>query len=131
MNVLLSADTGDISQPITLKSQLTLVAFGLEDTDEVTFEVVLLSTPLQPSCQCPPGQVVMPSVAQAFPLTCCDGSVIKLTPARPFIVLDAPQGFLIRATWNVLPTAGQVVMVEETGTPNLTDCLRGCVVNHP
>lgn len=125
MNVLLSKDTSDISQPIQLKSQLTIAAFGLEDDDEVSFEVVILTDPLKPSCLCPPGQVVMPAVAQAFPLDCC-GVPIKLTPSRPFVVLDAPQGFLIRAAWNVLPTAGQIVLYEETNTPNLNNRLNGC-----
>lgn len=125
MNVLLSKDTSDISQPVTLKSQLTFVAFGLEGTDEVSFEVVLLSAPLQAGCQCPPGQVVMPSVAQSFPLTCC-GEPIKLTESNPFVIIDAPQGFMLRALWNVLPTEGQVVMCEETATPNLNGRLRGC-----
>lgn len=125
MNVLLSKDTGDVSQPITLKSQLTIAAFGLGGEDEVTFEVVILSDPLKPSCACPPGQVAMPSVAQTFPLECCEVP-IKLTSSRPFVVLDTPQGFLIRAAWNVLPTAGQIVMYEETNTPNLTSRLNGC-----
>ena len=125
MKTLLSKDTGDISQPFTIKSQVTVVAFGLEGDDEVTFEVVLLSTALQPSCQCPPGQVVMPSVAAAFPLDCC-GTPIKLTAERPFVVLDAPQGFPLRAAWNVLPSEGQIVMYEETNTPNLTARLNGC-----
>ena len=125
MNVLLSKDTGDISQPILLKSQLTIAAFGLLGDDAVTFEAVILSDPLKASCQCPPGQVVMPTVAQAFPLECC-AAAIRLTEDQPFVVLDAPQGFLIRATWNVLPTDGQVVMYEETNTPNLNGRLRGC-----
>lgn len=125
MNVLLSKDTGDTSLPIALKSQLTIAAFGLTNTDEVTFEVVILTDPLKASCQCPPGQVILPSVAQSFPLDCC-GTAITLTPARPFVVLDTPQGFLIRASWNVLPTDGQIVMYEETNTPNLNSRLNGC-----
>ena len=125
MNILLGKDTADVSQPITLKSQLTFAAFGLEDDDEVLFEVVILTEPLKASCQCPPGQVAMPSVAQSFPLTCCSGQV-KLTATQPFIILDAPQGFLIRASWNVLPDDGQVVLYEETNTPNLNGRLRGC-----
>lgn len=127
MKTLLSKDTGDVSQPITLKNQLTVVAFGLMDDDEVIFEVVLLSDPIKASCECPPGQVVMPNVAQAFPLNCCEGGAIKLTPTNPFVILDAPQGFLIRASWNVLPTSGQIVLYEETNTPNLSNCLRGCI----
>ena len=125
MNILLSADTGDTSQPITLKKQMTFAAFGLVDEDEVLFEVVILTDPLKASCVCPPGQVVMPSVAQSFPLTCC-AEQVKLTATQPFIVLDAPQGFLIRASWKVLPTTGQVVLYEETDTPNLNGRLRGC-----
>ena len=125
MHTLLSVDTGDVSQPITLKAQYTFAAFGLLGADEVLFEAVLLTDPLKAGCQCPPGQVAMPTVAQSFPLTCC-GAQIKLTPDQPFIVLDAPQGFLIRASWNVLPTTGQVVLYEATTTPNLNGRLRGC-----
>lgn len=127
MNLALSVDTGDISQPIELRSQLTFVAFGLQTGEEVTFEVVLLSTPITPTCQCPPGQVVLPDVIQSFPLTCCEEPIV-LTAERPYVVVDAPQGFLIRARWDVLPTQGQVVYYQETNTPNLTDCLRGCAL---
>jgi len=125
MKTLLSKDTGDVSQPFQLKSQITVVAFGLQEDEEVTFEVVLVDSGRQASCQCPPGQVVMPTVLHSFPLDCC-GTPIKLTAERPFVVIDAPQGFSLRAAWNVLPTDGQVVMYEETTTPNLNARLNGC-----
>lgn len=125
MTILLNRDTGDTSQAHDIGQQLTIVAQGLEDTDEVTVWLVQLSRFEMPPCSCPPGKVLMPSVLSETQLRCC-GEPIVLTADMPYVILDAPQGWKFRVKWNVANPTTQVVSFEQTNTQNVNDRMRGC-----
>lgn len=128
-NVLIDSNRLDgVSEPFEIVNQVTVVALGLEPGDEVTFWLVILTKPRVDPCLCPPGQVVLPEIADEVQLTCCDEPIV-LSRTRPFVVLDAPQGQKIRAKLNEaapgVPST-QVVRYSETTTRNVNDRLRGC-----
>lgn len=116
---------------IGIGEQLTVIALGLEVGDTVTFSIVALSRFVPDPCVCPPYNVVMPSITDEVPLSCC-GGVITLTRDRPYVILDAPQAVKLRATLTgTLPLTTQVVAYEKTSTPNPTDYMRGCPCGEP
>ncbi len=80
------------SAPFTIKHQVTIVASGLQGTDKVEFDVVSI-TKSAPATgdSCCPGQVSLPDFNSAVPLTTCAGVPVKLTAAKPWIVIDMPQ----------------------------------------
>lgn len=123
--VLLNRDTGDVSEPAVLTQQMTIMAQGLEDTDEVTLWLVQLSSFDAPQCSCPPGKVTLPQVMSENQLMCC-GQPVVLTPEQPFVIVDAPLGWRLRAKWNISVPTTQVVSFRYTNTPNVNDRMRGC-----
>lgn len=126
MKQIITSDTlNGISLPFEIAHQITVVALGLEPLDTVTFWFVLQTTPVRDPCACPPGQVVLPAVLDEVQYLCCDVPVV-LTRARPFVVLDAPQGVTMRAKLVTLIPSTQVVAYQETTTVNVNDRMRGC-----
>lgn len=126
MRQLINRDTLDgVSPTFEIRSQITIVALGLEPLDEVTLWLVLQTTPVRDPCTCPPGQVVLPSVLDEVIYQCC-GIPVVLTRESPFVVLDAPQGVTMRAKLETDTPSTQSVMFQETTTQNVNDRLRGC-----
>lgn len=113
----------DRSEVFDLKQQITVVGFGYEPGQTTTFELVLLTEFVPDPCVCPPGQVILPGVADAVPLACC-GTVIQLSQDNPFVIIDAPIGAKLRAVQHGGP--GPTVYFTETDTRDVNDRLRGC-----
>lgn len=126
-NFLIDKNTiSGISEPFEIDTQVTVMALGLDPLDTVSFAIVQLSDPARVQCECPPGNVVFPSVIDEVPLMCC-GEPIELTRDNPYVVFDSPQGAKIRATLNFdgVP-ATQYVFYVVTNTQNVNDRMRGC-----
>ncbi len=127
MKTLIDRDTlNGVSTAFSIDEQVTVMAFGLQPGEEVTFWYVRLSQPFRDPCICPPGLPVLPSVLDEIPVLCC-GVPVTLTIARPFVILDSPRGVKLRVKLETLdPLDGQYVAYQETSTPNINDRLRGC-----
>lgn len=115
----------EVSPSFWINSQLTVVAFGLAEEDEITFEAVAVPAPLADPCKCPPSKVSMPSVADRFPLQCC-GEDIKITSDRPYVILDAPQHITLRAVLHSKHPELIRAWAATTNTPNLSQWQKGC-----
>jgi hypothetical protein len=90
------------SDPFKIKQQVTIVASGLQGDDVVEFDVVSITKSVPASGDpCCPGQVSLPDFNSAVPLTSCFGCTnndpVKLTAAKPWIVIDMPQQVPLRA----------------------------------
>jgi hypothetical protein len=83
------------SQPFKIKQQVTIVASGLQGNDVVEFDVVAITASAPASGDpCCTGQVVLPQEIVVAPLNVCGcepESRVRLTAAKPWIVLDMPQ----------------------------------------
>lgn len=128
MTLLIDQDTvGGVSLPFTVPfgGQLTLFALGLSGAEVIEFEIVRYTDPMNNGCACPPlafEPLAPQSVAQ---LQSCNGP-LQLSPTRPFLILDAPQGVPLRARFvGASPVVGQQVWFENTNTPTPTDYMRG------
>lgn len=114
--------TSEVRESETFKigfgKQITLLATGLEGTDKVVFEIVTLTSGGPAADVCCPGQVQLPAIDWAFPLTrnCgCDApKAVELTATSPWIVLDTPQEFFLRAKVEAADDALVLVYKEET-----------------
>ena len=129
-NILISRTRLDgVSDTFEILSQITVYALGLQPGDVVSFYVTLVSDIVRSACVCPPGVVVLPGVADEVQHTCC-GVPVTLTPEKPFVILDAPQGIRMRAKLTQFdpnePLSTQVVWYNNTNTANVNDRLRGC-----
>lgn len=118
---------GDVSENFTLAvdTQMTLTAVGFDETDPgnyIWIEIVVINRH-RPADPCCPDPVQLPSVAASTPLTCC-GVPIRLDAANPYVIIDAPQGALLRARLegDTIPMAWVTV----TKTKDITDRMRGC-----
>jgi hypothetical protein len=127
VKTLINKDTiSGVSETFEIASQATFVALGLEPGDTITFFLVLLSEALRPACPCPPYAVTFPSIVDEVPLL-CNGEPITLSRDNPFVVLDAPQGFKLRAKLNAtVPYTTQILLMNELTTTAINDRLRGC-----
>lgn len=118
------SDIGTTSRTFDLppNQQLTVVATGLQDGDTVEFEIVVVNK-LVPGDPCCPGPVSLPTVIENTPLMCC-GERITLTNKRPYVIIDAPQGSVLRA----ILTSDEVPLVwaTRTSTPYPSGYQRGC-----
>lgn len=128
MTLLIDNDTvGAVSLPFTVPvgGQITVFALGLAGTDYVEFEIVLYSDPMNHGCACPP--LVFEPLAPELtaPLVTASGA-LRLTPERPYVILDAPQGVPLRARFvGESPVVSQQVWFENTNTPTPTEFMRG------
>jgi uncharacterized repeat protein (TIGR01451 family) len=130
-----------LSKPIKISGTMSFTAFGLQDDDEITFELLQLreSTPADDEC-CDDGcagSVKMPNVVvvSATPLLCCGCSCEglsqfprSLNKKNPRIFFDDLDGLTIRAVWNNdgsgFGTA--TVLSGQVSNMTLTDAMRGC-----
>lgn len=115
-----------ISDVFDIEGETTFIALGLEDTDEVTFWIVLLTDPLQPSCVCPPITPVGVQILDEIQHTCC-GTPIVLTRENYYYIHDAPVGVKMRAKLeNSEQLSTQKVFKVRSNTRNITSQMRGC-----
>ena len=114
------------SQTFEIVRQITVHAQGLEPGDVVNFYMVQLTDLTYDPCSCPPNRVELPKVLDEEVLRCC-GVPIALTREHPFVIMDAPQGVLLRAklTYAGVHSTQRVYFVE-SNTQNVNDRLRGC-----
>jgi hypothetical protein len=104
-----------VSAPFVIEKgqQVTLFASGLANTDQVVIEVLTLTTSGPAGDLCCPGPVALPEVVGAVPLTCRNGTVVKMTAKLPWVILGAPQGVQLRARV-VTPDSDAVISVHMT-----------------
>ena len=124
--LLTGRNPANVSDTFEIGRQITIVALGLAPTDVVTVWLVLLTKPVSDPCSCPPGQVQLPGVLDEQQLTCCD-TPVTLTRARPFVVLDAPQGIKRRVKIEADTMDTQWVGYDETTSVNIDATSRGCL----
>lgn len=109
--MLLIATDARTSEPFKIQHQITVFASGLQGTDTVEFDVVSITKSAPASGDvCCPGQVGLPDINSVNPLKTCDGTAVKLTAAKPWIVIDMPQQVPLRA--RVVADDAAVVEVE-------------------
>lgn len=117
-----------------IESQVTIQAINLDPDDVITFEIYYLTSgTMDKACGCfiKPGE--MPTISGTATLMCpdCDEEgnhlPVRLTSENPIIVLDSPQGLVIRARYDG-PGLGQstVWVTNGTNTKDLTPEMRGC-----
>lgn len=122
------------SKIFQVNHQRTIVAVGMEPGDFITFEVVLLGSGSPSSvCGCYVTQMQPGAILGVEELKCpvCESQTlrpVRLTDRNPVVVLDVPQGALVRAIYHGTGIDLQTVTVHAyaTNTPNLTDAMRGC-----
>lgn len=88
-----------VSEPFEISNgkQATLVAYGLEDGDQVVVEIVNTTRALPATGDvCCPGTVGLPEISSVALLRCRNGARIVMTKDHPWAVLDAPQGLQLR-----------------------------------
>lgn len=117
-----------------IEDQVTISAVNLDPEDVITFEVTHLKSGAMPEiCGCTilPGD--MPATNGATVLLCddCDEDGVKLpvrlTANNPVVVLDSPQGLIIRAVYDGDGIGESTVwMVTGTETVDLTPPMSGC-----
>lgn len=132
-----SASTGPYAKKaFAIQCQTTITAVGLAPDDVITFEVLAFSDFVPGSdCICYPSNE-LPEIIGIQPLMCgdCDDSPVRVTANNPVVVLDAPQGALIRAHYSGSGIGGSRVWATSYGpdedgcmhTQSLTPALRGC-----
>jgi hypothetical protein len=83
-----------------IAEQTTVIGFNLAPTEYVTFEMTDIPEAPQPDKSCDPCNmpaVVMPTAFAHQVLTCANGTPVRLSAARPVLVLNAPLECRIRA----------------------------------
>lgn len=126
MTDLIIPGEGPCSGAFQVRGQITVFSSGLDEGDVVTFELVTFEGLQSGACPCPPLVVDDPAIASHTPIECCRGPV-RLTAARPFAVLDLPDGSFFRACIEYAdgPNA-QHIWFAETHIADVTDYMRGC-----
>lgn len=117
-----------------VEDQVTIHAINLHPEDVITFEVIYLksgSLPEACGCYIHPGE--MPATIGSTPLLCdeCDEDGVKtpvrLTVHNPVVILDAPQGVIMRAVYEGTGIGESTVWaVSGTETQDLSPAMRGC-----
>ena len=117
-----------------LHEQVTVVAHGLQADDYITFEVTKINAAsMAQACGCdyrPPGVISINSVQSLLCPTCEseDDRLVTVTASNPVVILDSPQGYMLRAVYHGdgLETGEVAVYAQDTRTQDLTDAMRGC-----
>lgn len=119
------AEIGTESQTFDLPvgAQWTVVATGLQDGDSVEFEIVVVNK-LIPGDPCCPGPVTMHTIIQSTPLMYWDERV-QLTNTRPYVIIEAPQGSVLRAILNSDEVEVPLVWATRTDTSCPSEYQRG------
>jgi hypothetical protein len=116
-----------------LNEQVTVAAWGLHPDDYITFEMVQTNAASMPrACGCdfvPAGRIALNAVQELLCPSCpSESRPVRLRPTNPAVVLDYPQGALLRAVYHGtgLETGEVVVIAYDSVTGDLTDAIRGC-----
>lgn len=135
-NLLFDANSGAMDSPVfLLEKQVTVIATGMPPGDYITFEVVqLLSGDPAKLCGCRLTAASNATIELISPLMCpvCgpedNTQEVRLTANSTFVILDAPQGALVRAIYHGTGVDDGTVKAwyNTTETLDLTDALRGC-----
>lgn len=133
----------------TVQGQTTIVGVGLQDDDEITFEILRFdhTVNLGDDCFCLPNHPQLPPLMGVQPLMCpacqdCesdrdDTQLVRLTARNPVVILDYPAGPLLRARYTGTGLGSAMVWLwqdglkklgslEDYATKDLTPELRGC-----
>lgn len=130
-----SASLSNESIVFLIKDQVTITATGMLPDDYLTFEIISVSDAMRSTvCGCILTPVTLPSVSAITPLMCptCESDTpqyVRLTDRNPVVVLDSPQGALVRAIYHGDGVSLRLVTakaVTSTTTQDLTDTMRGC-----
>ena len=135
-NILFDASSVGLDSPtFILDKQITVIATGMAPDDYITFEILQLQSgdPLK-LCGCRIIEGTNAVIDLAKPLTCsmCGPEVnsqeVRLTALSTFVVIDAPQGVLMRAIYHGTGIDDHTVKAwyNNSETPDLTDAMRGC-----
>jgi hypothetical protein len=106
---------------IDIGKQVTLLATGLTGTDKVVIDIVALTSVGGPSGDpCCPGPVTLPDIGWSAPLTrkcpCDYPEAVEMTATQPWVVLDAPQEFWLRARVVADPLSVVEVFKQDTNS---------------
>lgn len=135
-NILFDQTSANLDSPVfRVGEQVTVIAVGMAPGDSITFEVIsLISGDPSSICGCRLNKATNATIGSVQPLLCpsceSDGQVqVTLTENNPVVVLDWPQGALLRAMYHGTGIDDRTVTVwyNETETRSLTDAMRGCV----
>jgi hypothetical protein len=138
MNIVLFSPSSLVNESPTFQipdgGQLTIFAVGMQPGDYVTFEVLALTPGARPiACGCYITEAMAASILAVQELQCptCESDTaqpVRLTDRNPVIVLDSPQGVMLRAVYHGdgVNLGLVTVTASQTDTPNLTDAMRGC-----
>ena len=135
-NILFDASSTALDSPtFILDKQITVIATGMAPDDYITFEILQLQSgdPLK-LCGCRIIESSNAVIDLAKPLTCsmCGPEVnsqeVRLTALGTFVIIDAPQGTLMRAIYHGTGIDDGTVKAwfNNSDTPDLTDAMRGC-----
>ena len=124
----------DDSVVFELNQQKTVFAMGMQPGDFITFEVVRISDAARSKvCGCRLTEAGMSVVEQLQPLHCpvCstgESRPVRVTPQNPTVVLDTPQGALMRAIYHGTGVSLRAVTVtlSDSATTDLSMTMRGC-----
>lgn len=135
-NILFDANSSALDSPVfLLENQLTVIATGMAPDDYITFEVLqLLSGDPAKLCGCRLTAASNATIELVKPLTCsmCGPEVnsqeVRLTDNNTFVILDTPQGALLRAIYHGtgVDDGTAKVWYNTSDTPDLNDAMRGC-----
>lgn len=136
--VLFNHTSANLDSPVfELDTQRTVVGIGLQPGDYITFEVITVAPAARAKiCGCrisAAGAAVVDGVQELLCPGCEseDGEPVpvKLTAANPVVILDSPQGSLIRAMYYGTGVGLRTVTVWTTtsNAGSLTNEMRGCI----
>lgn len=136
------ASANSDSPVFALDTQKTVVGIGLQADDIVTFEVISIAAGARADvCGCRLTPALAAQVTGVQQLTCAvcksgDLRPIQLTQRNPVVVLDVPEGALLRAIYSHqsedpnyqsgLDLRTATVSLYESHTRSVTDEMRGC-----
>jgi hypothetical protein len=119
---------------VPVGGQYTIVAVGMQPGDYITFEVIEVAAGSRSTvCGCRisgMGDAVVLNVQQLMCPTCESDTPqpVRLTERNPVVVLDSPQGVLLRAIYHGdgVPMGTVTVWWTATEVQDLTELMRGC-----
>jgi hypothetical protein len=133
--VLFNNQSANIDSPtFEIKGQRTFMSTGMQPGDFMTFEIVKVAAGARSTvCGCRISEMGVGVIEGVQELQCssCEETTqrpVRMTPQNPVVVLDFPQGVIMRAiyTGDGLDLRTVTVWSEESTTQDLTPELRGC-----
>lgn len=136
--VLFDHTSANLDSPVfELDTQRTVVGIGLQPGDYITFEVITVAPAARAKicgCRILAAGSAMVDGLQELVCPSCESedtvpAPVKLTAANPVVILDSPQGSLIRAMYHGTGVGLRTVTVWTTHSDvgSLTAEMRGCI----